>query len=232
MRWHIWDCASIHLLFTFSGISLSVVKCQPQRYLLPPKKTDTIILCLHRVQWRSTRSVWMKVESMWASAPRMGRWDLSAHQSWLLILGSAAKNHQSGFFIFHNSASDSYKTHLISVKLYANDVGLFFIDGSSFTLGALTWSFYLLYQHFNPYFRFIKNLYQFWKVRRGIQSVSNQPSTNTLSMFPTSLLSCLCSLLPPSFRDVAVKICSAISPSPTSGTLVAQTRSCRKKRWH
>lgn len=34
------------------------------------------------------------------------------------------KNHQSVFFIFHNSASDSHKTHLITAKLYANDVEL------------------------------------------------------------------------------------------------------------
>lgn len=90
----------------------------------------------------------MKVESMWASAPRMGRWDLSAHRRWLLILGPAAGEKKS--VIFHNSSS--YKTHLI--KLYANDVelevfGSEFLEGSSSTVGALSWTFiYTISTHF------------------------------------------------------------------------------------
>lgn len=187
-----------------------------------------MILCLRRVQWRSTRSVWMKVENMWASAPRMGRWDLSVYHCWLLILGPAAKNHQSAFIIFHNSSSDSCKTHLITAKLYANDVelevfGSEFLEGTSFTVRALTWSFISTISTHKPIFfftmqEFIKSSYQFWRVGKRIAlrsvelSVRHQPSMDTLSMFSTLLLSCLLSSLPPSFMDFEVKICSLISP--------------------
>lgn len=159
MHWHIWDYASItysnvFCLSLFLAFHLVGVKCQPATFGQPQRYSPASkIRCLDIVSPQSSVKINQisldesgehvgicsedgKVRSLRSSPPVTDPWACSERKK---------KPHQSVFFIFHNSSSDSYKTHLISVKLYANDVELGgeFSEGTSSTVGALTWKFYL-----------------------------------------------------------------------------------------
>lgn len=170
-----------------------------------------MILCLHRVQWRSTRSVWMKVESMWASAPRMGRWDLSARRPGLLILGPAATT----------TKNQCFSSSIIHIKLLLSAFNVMLMMRGSRC-------FYLIHGHIFPMMHaFKRSLHLFWVVgeRLELRWGVSHPSAMYVSMFSTLLLSCLFSSLPPSFMAFSqCRYAVWYHPVLTHSTLLAKMK--------
>lgn len=237
------------MIFTTSGI-YSVIWSWSfgcHSIYLPPLKTHSWILCVPRVQWRSTRSAWMRVESMWASAQRTGRWGLP-----------------TSAFTAHANPS-----HTCPPKKYC-EPSLSFISGTSSppitliitfsNLHKIIWNWKCAIESFHDIWSINPKLYPhviytstifllFSWFRKSLKACANFTDSSRSSgsdvqscqsaisrqQIPSPcslpyLLSCRFSSLPPSFMGFAVKICSLISPLRLLRALWWQkTRSCHTK---